>query len=125
MSNKKYKSVSMLLRSKKKSNEEFEMMINSLSIEELISLKLELSAKFTNGKMYGYPILKSFQHVIRESLLIFAHSVCKTNKEASSFLGITTYQYKQLIRKYTFIFNKERISTNINSTILLAMFFNL
>ena len=100
MSNKKFKSVSMLLRSKKKSNEEFEMMINSLSIEELISLKLELSAKFTNGKMYGYPILKSFQHVIRESLLIFAHSVCKTNKEASSFLGITTYQYKQLIRKY-------------------------
>ena len=98
----------MLLRSDKRSNEEFEMMINSLSMEELISLKLELSAKFINGKLYGFPILRSFQHIVRESLLVFAHSFCKTNREASSFLGITTYQYKQLLKKYKIreFFNK-------------------
>ena len=100
MSNKKYKSISIALRSKGKSCEEFEKMINSLTFEELISLKLELSLKWTNKKLFGYPMLKSFHHIVREALLLFAHSTCKTNNEASSLLGITTYQYKQLLRKY-------------------------
>jgi|TARA_R100000664_G_scaffold32332_2_gene47058 hypothetical protein len=100
MSNKKYKSISRVLKSQGKSSEEFETMINKLSIEELIGLKLELTTRFTNGKFFGYPLLKSFHHVVRESLLLFAHSICKTNNEASSLLGITTYQYKQLLRKY-------------------------
>ena len=100
MSNKKYKSTSMVLRSKGKSCQEFETMVNSLTFEELISLKLELSLKWTNKKLFGYPILKSFHHIVRESLLIFAYSACQTNNEASSMLGITRHQYKQLLKKY-------------------------
>jgi hypothetical protein len=100
MSNKKYKSTSMVLRSKGKSCQEFETMVNSLTFEELISLKLELSLKWTNKKLFGYPILKSFHHIVRESLLIFAYSACQTNNEAFSMLGITRHQYKQLLKKY-------------------------
>ena len=70
MSNKKFKSIARVLRSKGKSSEEFENMINSLSIEELIGLKMEISSKVTGGKYFSFP------------------------------LGITTYQYKQLLRKY-------------------------
>ena len=53
----------MVLRSKGKSCQEFETMVNSLTFEELISLKLELSLKWTNKKLFGYPILKSFHHI--------------------------------------------------------------
>ena len=100
MSNKKYKSIARALRSKGKSSEEFENMINSLSIEELIGLKMEISSKETGGKYFSFPLWKSFYHIVRESLLLFAHSICKTNNDASCMLGITTHQYKQMIRKY-------------------------
>ena len=100
MSNKKYKSVAVALRSKGKSCEEFETMLGALTFEEILSLKLELSLKWTRKKLFGYPMLKSFHHIVRESLLIFAYSACSTNNEASSMLGITKHQYKQLLKKY-------------------------
>jgi hypothetical protein len=99
MSNKKFKSIARVLRSKGKSSEEFENMINSLSIEELIGLKMELAAKLTKGKLFGFPIWKSFQNITKEALLLFVYSISKTNKDASSMLGITNYQYLQLIKK--------------------------
>tara|TARA_A100001391_G_scaffold4987_1_gene3422 strand:+ start:2308 stop:2640 length:333 start_codon:yes stop_codon:yes gene_type:complete len=100
MSNKKYKSITIALRSKGKSCEEFENMLSSLSIEEVLALKLELSSKMTNGKLFGFPILKGLQHIIREAALLFAHSAGKTNNEAASILGITNWQYRQLMKKY-------------------------
>ena len=100
MSNKKYKSVAIALRSKGKSCEEFENMLAALSIEEVLALKLELSSKMTNGKLFGFPILKGLQHIIREASLLFVHSTGKTNNEAASILGITNWQYRQLLRKY-------------------------
>ena len=38
-------SVSKVLRKKQLSSEEFELMLNSLSLEDVIALKLELSTK--------------------------------------------------------------------------------
>jgi hypothetical protein len=99
MSNKKYKSVSRVLKSQGKSCEEFENMLSALTLEEIFALKLELSAKLTKGKLFGFPIWKSFQNITKEALLMFAYSISRTSKEASSMLGITTYQYRQLIRK--------------------------
>ena len=99
MSNKKYKSISRVLKSKGKSCEEFEQMLSALSFEEIIALKLELSAKMTKGKLFGFPIWRSFQNITKEALLLFAYSISKTNNDASSMLGITNYQYRQLIRK--------------------------
>ena len=61
MSNKKYKSISRVLKSKGKSCEEFEQMLSALSFEEIIALKLELSAKMTKGKLFGFPIWNLFR----------------------------------------------------------------
>ena len=99
MSNKKYKSVSRVLKSQGKSCEEFEQMLSALSIEEIIALKLEISVKMTKGKLFGFPIWRSFQNITKEALLLFAYSISKTNNDASSMLGITNYQYRQLIRR--------------------------
>ena len=100
MSSTKHKNISLSLRSKGKSSEEFENMLSALSMEEVLALKLELSAKMTNGKLFGIPILKGLQHIIREAAILFAHSAGKTNNEAASILGITNWQYRQLMKKY-------------------------
>ena len=95
MSNKKYKSISRALRSKGKSCEEFEHMLSALTIEEVVALKLEISSKMTKGKLFGFPIWKSFQNITKDALLLFVYSISKTNNDASSILGITNYQYLQ------------------------------
>ena len=46
--NKSY-SLTRELRSDNKSNDQFEVMLNNLSLEEIIALKLELSAKVAGG----------------------------------------------------------------------------
>jgi len=99
MSNKKYKSISRALRSKGKSCEEFEHMLSALTIEEVVALKLEISSKMTKGKLFGFPIWKSFQNITKDALLLFVYSISKTNNDASSILGITNHQYLQLIKK--------------------------
>ena len=49
------------LRSDNRSNEEFEVMINNLSLEEVIALKLELSSTRFGFKLYGIPLWYSIK----------------------------------------------------------------
>ena len=45
---KKFSSISSELRHDHRSNDEFEIMLQNLTLEEIISLKLELAARTTN-----------------------------------------------------------------------------
>ena len=49
-------SISNQLRKQGKSNDEFEVMLNKLSLEEVIGLKLELANRAAGGYLYGLPI---------------------------------------------------------------------
>ena len=61
----RYYSLSNKLRKEGKSSEEFEILFNNLSLEEVIGLKLELASKFgLKGKMYGLPIWYSLLSLI-------------------------------------------------------------
>ena len=86
-------------RSEGRSNEKFEVMLNSLSIEEMISLKLSLMHKLINGKFY-FPLYQNLDRIIKESVLRFAESTGKTNSEKSMLIGVKLDTYKKLIRKY-------------------------
>ena len=52
----KYYSLSNKLKKESRSHDEFEVMLNNLSLEEIIGLKLELAAKAAGGYLYGIPI---------------------------------------------------------------------
>ena len=94
-------SFSKLLRSESKSSDEFEFMINKLSLEEVIALKLELSAKTINGKLYGFYLWHNINKIVRESILLFAISATKTIDQATALLGIRDHtQMKTIIRRY-------------------------
>lgn len=96
---KKYRSVSAQLREAKKSTEEFEIMLNQLTFEEVITLRLELMAKSMNGKIYGFPIFRNFKYMIRHCLLVFSFLYSSNIKEMSMILGTSVAKVWTLIVK--------------------------
>ena len=81
-------------------SEEFLNVVSDLTLEELISVKLELSAKMFNGKLYNLPLWYNLPYIIRESLLNFVNRNCKTKVDMSNTLGIPYEQFIQIYKKY-------------------------
>jgi hypothetical protein len=95
----KYSLRNKLLR-EKKINSDFEVILNTLTLEEIIALKLELSNLYINNKLYNFPLYKSIKYIIRESLIIFALSTTRTAKDAASVLGMRERDLYAEIKKF-------------------------
>ena len=95
----KYSLRNKLLR-EKKINSDFEVILNTLKLEEIIALKLELSNLYINNKLYNFPLYKSIKYIIRESLIIFALSSTRTIKDAASVLGMRERDIYSEIKKF-------------------------
>tara|TARA_A100001011_G_scaffold308088_1_gene323588 strand:- start:2094 stop:2471 length:378 start_codon:yes stop_codon:yes gene_type:complete len=95
----KYSLRNKLLR-ERKINSDFEVILNTLTLEELIALKLELSNLYINNKLYNFPLYKSIKYIIKESLLIFALSSTRTIKDAASVLGVRERDLHSEIKKF-------------------------
>jgi len=99
-SKRKNYSLSRKLRRDGKTSPELEVAINSLSLEEIIGLKLEMASKSAGGLLYGLPLWYSLPLIIKEAVLLYAISACKTNLEAARFLGIDKVYLSGLLKKY-------------------------
>ena len=88
------------LKKEKKIDEVFLSRISSLTLEEVITIKLETAARYVNHKLYNFPIWKSLHNICREAVLCFALSSTRSLNDASSFLGITPTELKENIKKY-------------------------
>ena len=97
--NKNY-SMSNKLRKERKSNEEFEIMLNSLTLEEAIALKLELATKPISNRMYGFPIWQSLHNIVQDAVFKYAFSATRTQAEAMRFLGLRENSFHLLRKKY-------------------------
>tara|TARA_R110000824_G_scaffold85755_1_gene212814 strand:- start:163 stop:534 length:372 start_codon:yes stop_codon:yes gene_type:complete len=96
-----YYSLSNKLRKEGKSSEEFEILFNNLSLEEVIGLKLELASKFgLRGKMYGLPIWYSLRTIVKDAVLKYAVSATRSKREAARFLGLHEQSLNTLLRKH-------------------------
>jgi hypothetical protein len=93
-------SLSNALKREGKSNIAFEFMLNNLTLEELIGLKLEIASRCMNGKYFGIPIYASTVEIVKAALVRFAFSCAMSQKEAVTFLGIKPYTYRKFIEKY-------------------------
>lgn len=92
-------SVCKKLKREGKITEDFEIMLNSLLLEEVIALKLELAAKTAGGALYGVPLWYSLKDITRDAVLKYAYSATKTKKEAARFLGLTTQEFMMHVKK--------------------------
>ena len=95
-----YYSISKKLRKEGKSSEEFEVMLNGLSLEDVIALKLELAAKPFGGKAFGIPIWHSMREIVQDAVLKMALSATRSKKEAARFLGLIPQDFRKLMKKY-------------------------
>ena len=85
------------------------VLINNLTLEDLIAIKLELSCRHVNNRLYGLDIWKKSGYIIKEALLKFAISTTQSKKDAARFLGLNYLQFKQQLKQYDIetYFNKE------------------
>jgi len=106
----KYYSLSRKLQRERKSTDEFEVMLNNLSLEEVIGLKLELAAKSAGGMLYGIPIWYSLRSITNDAVLKYAYSATRSKMEAARFLGFDKNRFNQLVKKYQIdsYFEKEK-----------------
>lgn len=93
------KSIIASLREQNKSNELFEIMLSNLTLEEIISLKFELLTKTVGKTLYGLPIWRSIEYIVKEAILQYALAVNSSRIKTISFLGLEKkYFYKYLVR---------------------------
>ena len=96
----KYYSLSNKLKKENKSHDEFEVMLNNLTLEEIIGLKLELAARSAGGYLYGIPIFSAIPYLVRDAILKYALSATRSKKEAARFLGIDYMDFNRYLKKY-------------------------
>lgn len=102
-------SIANKLKSEGRITEEFEVMLCTLTLEEIIGLRLELAAKSVNHKLYGLNIWQSVPNIVREGILKYVYSASRTKGEMASFLGVDKNTLKKLLKQYkiTSYFNKQ------------------
>jgi hypothetical protein len=100
------------LKKEKKITDDFEIMLSSLTLEEIIGLRLELASLYINNKLYNFPIYKSIKYITKEACLRFALSATRTYGDAASFLGINESDLRKEIKK----FKIDLTTTNFNRT---------
>ena len=98
------------LKKEKKITDDFEIMLSTLTLEEIIGLRLELAALYINNKLYNFPIYKSIKYITKEACLRFALSATRTYGDAASFLGINESDLRKEIKK----FKIDLTTTNFN-----------
>ena len=96
----KYKSIINKLLNNNKINESTLTFIDSLSLEDLIALKLELSSRHINNKMYGLNIWSGTINIVREAILKFSVGATTSKVDAARFLGISYKDLLQLLKEY-------------------------
>ena len=84
------------LRREERINNNFENILSSLSLEEIITLKLELSTPVVKGKLYGTNIYYSLVAICRDAVVKWALATAPGNKLAADFLGIDYRHLKKL-----------------------------
>lgn len=93
-------SYSRKLKNEGRSDKSFEAQLAELSLEEIIGLKLEISSRELNGKLYGFPVWVSLPDIIKDAVIKFAISATKTQGDAARMLGISPENFYKLCKRY-------------------------
>ncbi len=97
-----YKNYSKLseLKSLNKIDDQFVYYIESLSLEDIISIKLETMIRSLDFKFFNFPLWKSFHKIVSEALVNSIIGIASNNSEAARILGIDMNQYKRCLRDF-------------------------
>ena len=96
----KNKSIINKLKDQNKINDSLLVGISSLSLEELIAVRLELAAEHVNNRLYGFDIWRKTSYIVKDAILKFAISTTKSKKDAARFLGLTPQEFHRVCKQY-------------------------
>ena len=96
----RYYSISKKLLKEKKISEDFEIMMNNLTLEEVIALKLEAASKAAGGKLFGLPLWQSARDIVKDAIIKYALSATRTKSDAAAFIGVSVSEFRKLEKKY-------------------------
>ena len=94
------KSLIKTFKEQTKISDELLVCINSLSLEKLIAIKLELCANNINNRLYGFDIWRKTSYIVKDALLKFAISTTKSKKDAARFLGLTSQDFYKACKQF-------------------------
>ncbi len=96
------------MRKERKVNDEFLNLLSSITLEEVIALKLELAIQLTKHKFYNFPLWKSMPSICRDAILRYTVSACQSKRDGARMLGIDIREFNKLLKRY----NIERLFNN-------------
>ena len=96
---KSFKTISSKLKYTNKITKEFEITLANLSLEEIIALKLEISARMLKGKFY-LPLHGALIPMVKQAAVYFARSVTKSKTAAAKILGVSRKTYITHYQKF-------------------------
>ena len=93
------KSILLKMRKENKITPGVEKTLNSMALEEVIAVKLELIIRNCNNKLYGFPLYTHIVDITKEALVRTAFSVSRNLQEATAFLGIKNSYFEKVKRE--------------------------
>ena len=98
----KYRNYSIIreLKTKKQIDDQFVIMCDSLKLEDIIGVKIELFSRHINYKLFGFPLWKSVPDMVRDALLKVSFKIASNKSEASRMLGVDLSDYKKYLKQF-------------------------
>ena len=100
MNKKTTKSYISKLKENNKVTDNLLVGIGSLTLEDLIAIKLELCANDINNRLFGFDIWRKTSYIVKDAVLKFSISTTKSKKDAARFLGITPTEFYKACRSF-------------------------
>ena len=97
-----YKNYSKIseLKSLNKIDDQFVFYIETLTLEDLISIKLETVMRNLNFKFFNFPLWKTTHKIVAEAMINSVITVAKNNSEAARILGLDLKQYRNYLSEF-------------------------
>ena len=88
------------MRRERKINDQFLNVLSSITLEEIIALKLELAIQMTKHKFYNFPLWKALPSICKDAVLRFTLSACQSKRDGARMLGIDIREFDRLLKRY-------------------------
>lgn len=96
----KYKSIVSKLKDNNLVSDDLLVLVNNMSLEDIIALKLELSSRIVKNRFYGFDVWRNSKFIVQEAILKFAISATESKKDAARFLGLDYQSFTRLVKKF-------------------------
>ena len=91
------------LKKENKIDDKFQSTLSSLTLEEIIGLKLEQSSKILNGRQFGLPLWRTLDFIVKEAVMKWVISASRTDIESARYLGLEVSEFYNFRKMFNIV----------------------